>query len=326
MAKVRTVIPIYNDWENVRQVLARLNTVMAAQGEAIDVTLIDDGSTEERSWGAAFLQELDHLESVEVVQMHTNRGQTYALVMGLGFVTANRPCEAVVIMDGDGEDRPEDVPTLLKASRAAPKSIVVAERRRRTEGVRFRFFYAVFKRVFYWMTGRRISFGNFSVCPWYALKRLVQMPELINHYPAAVVRSRLPCQRIPIDRGTRLTGKSFFGFLGHLQHGFGALAVDLDRMMVRIMVAVGAGLLALSTLIAVVVLLKMTGPSIVSGWASIIVGLAIVLAAQSVVFAFLLIFISLRTRGLQSMVPARAYANEIANVDLLKGTGEMPRV
>lgn len=322
MAKLRAVIPVYNDWDNVKQVLARLNTVMAELGERLDVSLINDGSTQVPSWQQSEWSSWEQLESLEVLHLHTNRGQTHALVSGLGFIVAERPCEAVIILDGDGEDRPEDVKTLLEGFRANPTSIVVAERRRRNEGWRFRLFYKVFKGAFRLLTGRSISFGNFSVCPWYALRRLVHMPELINHYPAAIVRSRLPVLRIPIDRGKRLSGVSSFGFLGHLQHGFGALAVDLDRMMVRLMVAVAMSLAALLILIVILTAMKLVGTSIISGWTSIAIGLALLLAVQCVIFAFLLAFISLRTRGLQSMVSARAFVDEIASIEIVKARSE----
>ena len=90
--------------------------------------------------------------------------------------------------------------TLLEKQLAKPDAIVVASRGLRTEGVKFKLFYAGFKRLFAALTGWRLDFGNFSMMPAKHAHSLAMMPELWNHYPSSVIRSGRPLRRVRVDR------------------------------------------------------------------------------------------------------------------------------
>ena len=75
------------------------------------------------------------------------------------------PHDYVLVMDGDGEDNPASIPALIDEQHKNPDAIVVASRGVRTEGVKFKLFYAVFKRLFHALTGWRLDFGNYSLMP-----------------------------------------------------------------------------------------------------------------------------------------------------------------
>ena len=53
--------------------------------------------------------------------------------------------------------------------------------------------YFAYKRTFWLLTGKRIDYGNFSLLPIGAVRRLAHMPELWNNLAAAIMRSRLSC-------------------------------------------------------------------------------------------------------------------------------------
>lgn len=317
LTQLRVLIPVYNDWQTVELVLRDLDDVARRSGERFDVTLVNDGSSEVRQWDAALAQSLTQVDSLEIANLYINRGLHFAVAVGLAHIAARRPCEAVLLMDGDGEDRPADVPGLLRAFREDPTRLVVAHRRRRQEGWVFRLSYLVFKQIFWLFTGRHFTFGIFGVCSWGQLQGLVRMPELLSSYPGTLLRSRVPLTRVPTDRGTRLMGKTHFGFVGHLQHGLGAIAVDLDRVLLRLLVFLGAAAALLIALMITIVLIKVTGQLDLPGWASLALGLSAIGLIQIVVLALLLLFISMRTKNQTQLVPALVWQEQIASVDTL---------
>ncbi len=319
LAQLRVLIPVYNDWQTVELVLRDLNEVATRSGERFDVTLVNDGSSEARRWDAALAKTLSQVDSLEVANLHVNRGLHFAVGIGLAHIAARRPCAAVLLMDGDGEDRPVDVPGLLRVFREDPTRLVVAQRRRRQESWIFKLNYFLFKQLFWLVTGRRFSFGIFGVCSFAQLQSLVRMPELLSSYPGTLLRARVPLTRVPTDRGTRLLGKTHFGFVGHLQHGLGAIAVDLDRVLLRVLLLLGGAAGLLVALMVVIVLIKVTGQLDLPGWASLALGLAAIGLTQIVIFALLLLFISMRTKNLTQLVPAEVYLKQIASVDRLWG-------
>lgn len=318
MSSLRVLIPVYNDWPSVERVIIDLDRVFKTLGVKAWITLVDDGSHSTHSWVTSFPENLVAIERLEVVRLHANRGLPFALATGLSHIGSGEPVEAVVVMDGDGEDRPEDVAVLFQTFRQNNTKVVVAERRRRHEGLLFKIFYRFYRWLFRALTGRSITFGNFSICSFTAVRRLVHMSELANNYPATLVRSGLPLSRVPTDRGKRHSGKTKVGLVGQLQYGFGAIAVDLDRVLVRILVALSLVVALLVVIVLGIVVARYYGDHIVPGWASTAVGLTAVLISQSVVFAFLLLFISLRTRGLAQAVPVEIHKSLIAEIQQIK--------
>ena len=322
MADIHILVPVYNDWDAVRRLLEELNAVAGGRTETIAVCLVDDGSASGCDFEAAFLDGLDRLAGLEVLELASNGGHARAIAIGISALTAEEEGRAVLVMDGDGEDRPEDAARLLDRFAERPDRVIVAQRRRRSEGLAFRVFYRIYKVVFRAMTGQQITFGNFCLCPWPIARRLTFVPELWSHLAGCLLRSRVAIDLLPTDRGTRYAGKSRMRFTGLLQHGLGAIAVDLDRVLIRLLIALASfiGLLALALIVIVVI--RLFTDVAIPGWATIAFGLVSVLLVQSVVFAVLLLFISLKTRGLSESIPALRYGDYIAARHLLLTAGK----
>ncbi|MEX0921645.1 MAG: glycosyltransferase [Rhodovibrionaceae bacterium] len=312
MADIHILVPVYNDWAALRQLLVEINGVAGARAERIAVCLIDDGSATPHDLDAQTLSSLDKLAGLEIIELASNGGHARAIAIGLSAVTAEYQGKAVLVMDGDGEDKPEDIARLLDRFNERPDRVVVAQRRRRSEGAAFRLFYRIYKLLFRAMTGQAITFGNFCICPWPLARRLTHMPELWSHLAGSLLRARVAIDLLPTDRGARYAGRSQMRFTGLLQHGLGAIAVDLDRVLVRLLIALGSfiGLLALALL--GIILVRLFSEVAIPGWATTAFGLVSVLLVQSVVFAVLLLFISLKTRNLSEAIPALRYGDYIA--------------
>ena len=77
-------------------------------------------------------------------------------------------------MDADGEDNPADVPRLVAELAAqGGRTIVFAQRIRRSEGFVFTFLYQLYRLAHRVLTGIPVQVGNFSIVPCALLDRLV---------------------------------------------------------------------------------------------------------------------------------------------------------
>ena len=145
-------------------------------------------------------------------------------------------CDGVVIMDGDGEDDPADVPRLIERCRALGNTkVVFAERTRRVDSLTFRAFYACYRAAHWVLTGVKVRVGNFSVIPRQVLRKLVTVSELWNHYAAAVYVAKLPRDTIETTRRPRLHGQSKMNFGSLVGHGLSAMSVHGEALAIRLL-------------------------------------------------------------------------------------------
>ena len=233
--KLTILSPIYNDWASLASLIPALDAALSTDGRTAAILVVDDGSQHQPDIEEKPLQ-LTAITAVDVLHLRTNLGHQRAIAIGLAWLDANATPDTVVVMDGDGEDRPEDVVRLLKALEADDAvRVVFAERRRRSEGVLFALLYGLYRYVHLLLTGERVRVGNFSVIPRYLLRRLVAVDDLWNHYAAAVFHSRIPFITVPTERGTRYAGRSQMNFVALVTHGLSAMSVFGDRIGVRLL-------------------------------------------------------------------------------------------
>jgi len=309
-AGLTILTPVFNDWEVLVQMLRALDQSLGQRGITAEVLVVDDGSTLTPRNGVDRTP-FHHISRVEVLHLRRNLGHQRAIAIGLAFVHAERPCEAVVVMDADGQDRPSDVPDLVrKFHEEGGRKIVFAARFRRSESLFFRFCYHTYRGLHKVLTGVSVRVGNFSIVPFWALNSLVVVSELWNHYSAAVFKSKLPCTTIATQRGTRLTGSSRMNFFALLLHGMSALSVYGDVIGVRLLVAASTLLTAISGGLIASMLLR-PGEA---GLAMILAGILLFLTFQVAVVSSILVFSVLSGRANLTFLPIRDYRYFIADV------------
>ncbi|MBO0930735.1 glycosyltransferase [Fibrella sp. HMF5036] len=256
-------------------------------------------------------------QSLSILRLWRNVGHQKAIALGLAYLADQPDQYPTVVMDSDGEDLPADIAKLMEASTQQPNKIVFAHRSQRHEGVIFRFFYLIYKTIFRLLTGRIITFGNFSLIPPHQLQKLVHVSEIWNNYPGGVIRSRLSYMAIPIERGNRLAGNSKMNFVSLVLHGLSTISVLMDTTAVRIalfcVLATGVSLLGM----AAVAYLHLFTNVDVPGWASFLVLSFFVVILQAFLISILLIFMVLSYRTQQHFMPANQYRDFIERVDSL---------
>jgi glycosyltransferase involved in cell wall biosynthesis len=230
------LIPVYDDWRALNLLLRDVDRVVGEHGLDVDVLIVDDGSPtpmphafQRLSW--------NHIRKLEVLELVRNLGHQRAICVGLVMLSLAKTSRNVIVMDGDGEDGPDDIIRLIERFRQLRGAqIVFAQRTRRAEGLLFKLFYLCFKLLHILLVGDKVRVGNFSLIPYGTLNRLVFVSELWNHYAAAVIHSRFRFAMTPIDRRRRLFGKSKMNFISLVLHGLTAISVYADRVGIRLLI------------------------------------------------------------------------------------------
>jgi len=303
IARLGIVTPVLDDWDSLRILVAAVATALADSRVQVDVLAVDDGSLDSFDPGELALTPSGVERSVQVLRLAANLGHQRAIAVGLTEMTGREDLDAVVVIDSDGEDRPEDITRLLDVARSEPGLIVMAQRAKRSESLTFRVAYQLYKLMFRSLTGRVIDFGNFSLLPMRAVRRLVHMPELWNNLAAAILRCRLPYRAIPTERGHRYAGSSRMNLPALVIHGLSAMSVYTDVIFVRILAgAVAFAFLSLLGM-ATVVLLRLFTDLWTPGWATTVVANLAVMMMLTVIMVIAGALMQLAGRSTRQVIP-----------------------
>ena len=311
--KITIVMPLYEDWESAGILCSAIDACLTGY-PAIEasVLLVDDGSS--RAESNAFAVARSAVKSTQVLRLRRNLGHQRAIAVALAYVQQNLPGDAVVVMDADGEDLPEDIPRLVEAFETYPGPVTVfAERGRRIETIVFKLFYGCYRLLHRLLTGRSIRFGNFSLLPREHINSIVAYPELWNHYAAAVLKARLPYTTIRADRGKRLRGKSQMNFVGLIIHGLSALFAGYEIVSTRLLVGTAILGFTFFCLMLVVAGIRLFTHLAIPGWATFTGGLLFILLTQSIAALLTIIFSVMMSRNNLGFLPIRDYEYFVAD-------------
>lgn len=292
------VSPVYDDATAAAQLLGHLSRVFAHSDVQLHVLLVDDGSPVPLTY-QLHLPETAAGVHVDILRLRRNVGHQRAIALGIAYVHEHIPCNGVLIMDADGEDRPEDAAQLVARCREQDNDrIIFAERTRRSESTLFQCFYRLYQLLHWVLTGIRVRVGNFSAVPASHLPALVTLPALWNHYAAAVYQARLPHDSVPTVRAHRYSGKSKMNFVALVIHGLQALSVFIEVVAVRLLIAVFLFACGCGALLAAALFTQ----SNVGGLATVLIfALAVLLGSFSLTLGFL------NQRNSLDFIPIRDY-------------------
>ena len=308
---INVVIPLFNDWEAVGLLLERIQHVVEPSIlNRLAFLVVDDCSSTNYTTLPVGIG-----QSLSILRLYRNVGHQKAIAIGLSHLASQSAQYPTIVMDSDGEDQPEDIGKLLSASIERPGHIVFAHRAKRHESFTFRLFYEIYKSVFRLLTGKVITFGNYSLIPANLLRKIAHVSEIWNNYPGGVIRSRLPYTATPIERGRRLAGESKMNFVSLLLHGLSAVSVLMDTTAVRILlfcvITSGVSLGG----IAITLYLRFFTHTYVPGWASYLVFSLFIVILQAFLISLLLVFIVLTYRTQIHFIPAKQYGDFLERVE-----------
>ena len=315
--QIAVLMPVRDDWASAAELLRRLDRILAPSGCTLNVYLVDDGS-DRAADPSEFQGAFSAVRTIDALRLRRNLGHQRAIAIGLAHVEQGAACDAVLVMDADGEDTPEGALRLMEVfAQQGGRQAIFAERTRRSESLLFRVFYRLYRALHRVLTGLGVRVGNFSILPQTYLATLVVLSDLWNHYAAAVFRSRLAYAMIPIPRGERIAGVSKMTFVSMATHGLSAMSVFADVIGVRALLAAFAGSLATALGIATVACLELFTTIAIPGWAMGAAGVLVIVMVQIIAIATSFIFFTLSQRATLGFIPSRDYTLFLADTTRL---------
>ncbi len=230
MKKIIILIPIYNDWESLIKLLSEINKTIENKNDyEFRCIVINDSSSIKQPQ----LSKPLNIKSLKIINMKENRGHARCNAFGLKYIDKNEIYDYLILMDGDGEDRPEEIKSLLNKINENPSISVVAKRAKRSEGAVFKFLYQAHKIITYIFTGKKINFGYFSCLTKSDVNILVNQASLWNNYSGSVKKYLERYNEIESIRGFRYFGPSKMTLFNLVIHSLSIISIFKYSVFLR---------------------------------------------------------------------------------------------
>jgi hypothetical protein len=230
MKKIIILIPVFNDWESLQKLIEEINkNITGFEDINFECLIVNDASTIDRPR----LIKPNQINSLEILNMKKNKGHARCNAFGIRYIFKNKEFDNLILMDGDGEDRPIEIKSLVNSIINNPKKSVVAKRIQRSEGIFFQFLYQTHKLITYIFTGKKINFGNYSILIKEDVEKLHTKSSLWSSFSGTVKKNLQNLNEINSIRGLRYFGPSQMSFLKLLIHSFSIIAVFKYQVFLR---------------------------------------------------------------------------------------------
>ena len=230
MKKIKILIPVYNDWESVFKLLENINYVISTLSFEFSVIIFNDASIENRP---EISLNLENLRSIQIINMKKNQGHARCNATGLKYIFEKEEFDYVIPMDGDGEDRPEEIKQLVDNLNYYSDKPIVGERVKRAEGFFFKLCYQFHKIITYTFTGQIIKYGNYSCLPKSTVKKMVNEKATWSSFSGSLAKVEKYKARIPSERGYRYFGPSKMTFNNLVIHSLSIISVFKINVLIR---------------------------------------------------------------------------------------------
>ncbi len=249
-----------------------------------------------------------------LMHLHRNGGHQKAIAIGLAYAHQHLNFDHIIIMDCDGEDKPEDISQLLSAAKAAD-TIVVAQRAGRDKGKSFKMFYYLYKQIFFLLTGKRIAFGNFLLLSKKQTEKIVHYSEMWNHLAGAIIKSKLPYSSVNLSRGKRYADYSKMNFTTLLLHALGAIGVFIEVVASRLLIFSFFMVFISVVAILIILFIKLFTTLGIPGWATTALSSMIIVLLQSFLLSLFTLFLYLSFQGQRKFIPALHYEDYVRTIE-----------
>ena len=228
--KIKILIPVFNDWQSVFKLVENINNLTIDQKFEISIIIINDASNHDR------IQEnvnFDNIKSIKIINMKINQGHSRCIATGLKYIFEKEDFDYVIPMDGDGEDRPEEIVDFLNKTNEIENKPIVGERVKRSEDLLFQICYKIHKLITLTFTGKSIKFGNYSCLPKITVQKMINEKATWNSFSGSLSKVELNLLKIPSTRGYRYFGPSKMTFYNLLKHSLSIISVFRKTFLIR---------------------------------------------------------------------------------------------
>ena len=233
MNKYIILIPVYNDWDSVFKLIGNIDSQI--NNEIVDILIVNDASTENISNEQ---KQYLKINSVKIINLIKNGGHRKAIATGLKYCQDNLKFDYIIPMDGDGEDRPEEIKEFFNLINQSEHEVITATRVKRSEGFLFKFLYSVHKIFTKLITGKLIKFGNYSCLSKQAVSKLLSDGSIWLSFSGAVTKHFPQFSTINSTRGKRYFGPSKMSILKLILHSLRISTVFKETIFVRVILII----------------------------------------------------------------------------------------
>ena len=228
--KLKILIPVYNDWQSVTELLDNIDHNLSGLDHEFTVIIVNDASNHDRKEEE---KTYEKIHSIKILNMAINQGHARCIATGLKYIYQKEDFDYVIPMDGDGEDRPEEIKELIKQIQNSNGKPIVGKRVKRSEGLFFKICYELHKLITLTFTGKSIKFGNFTCLPKLTVEKLINDKATWNSFSGSLTKVENNLISIPSTRGTRYFGPSKMSFYNLIKHSLSIISVFRKTFLIR---------------------------------------------------------------------------------------------
>ena len=230
MRKIIILIPVYNDWESLKKLIEEVNeNIKDINDINFECLIVNDASTT----SMPSIKKPSKFQSIEILNMRENKGHARCNAFGIRYVFQNKEFDYLILMDGDGEDRPSEIKNLVEKINENPKISVVAKRVKRSEGLFFQSLYQLHKLITFIFSGKNVNFGNYSILTKSDVEKLYSKASLWSSFSGSVKKNLKHLNEINSIRGSRYFGPSQMSLLKLIIHSLSIIAVFKYNVFLR---------------------------------------------------------------------------------------------
>ncbi len=230
MKKYIILIPIYNDRESLTKLIEDINSEVKSLNSEISVIIINDASSQQL---IDEYQNTENINSIEIINMKENRGHARCIASGLKYIFEKKEFDYVIPMDGDGEDRPEEIKNFIQLAEQTENKSIIGERVKRSESLIFKACYQAHKILTLAFTNQSIKFGNYTCLSKATVEKLLNEKATWNSFSGSLKKVEKDLLSIPSIRGTRYFGPSKMSFFNLLKHSLSIISVFRKIVLIR---------------------------------------------------------------------------------------------
>ena len=230
MKKYIILIPIYNDRESLTKLIENINLETKSLNSEISIIVINDRSSQQITDN---YQNIENINSIEIINMKENRGHARCIAAGLKYIFEKKEFDYVIPMDGDGEDKPEEIKNFIQLAEQSKDKSIVGERVKRSETLFFKFCYQFHKFLTLAFTGQLIKFGNFTCLSKVTIEKMLNEKATWSSFSGSLKKVEKKLLSIPSIRGTRYFGPSKMSFFNLLKHSLSIISVFRKTVLIR---------------------------------------------------------------------------------------------
>ena len=227
---ITILIPVFNDFKSVSKLIEEIDINISDLNTSFSVIVVNDASTEEKILET---KNLINIKSLKLINMRNNKGHARCIAAGLKHISENEDFDYVIPMDGDGEDRPEEIRNFVEKIKDNPNRTIVGERVKRSESLIFKICYFLHKIITFTFTGKFIKFGNFTCLSKQTVKKLIEEKATWSSFSGSLAKTENNLIKSSSVRGSRYFGPSKMSFLNLIKHSLAIIAVFKSAVIFR---------------------------------------------------------------------------------------------